>query len=197
MRMTERRAEIIQYLQRHPASLLMVRPVSAVPMYRRQELLTGTRVVHLVDGQPVEFPGVPALNGAAASGLADGGYLALSPAPLQWGRLYVLSERGKALNLDDMASDGHPKNWDAEMGPRIFRQNLDEIAAEFGASLEFNNTRKWWEISIAKGGSRVKERIPLTDPDGKPIARLNDFSMTEWREVITRNALTNNLPVQS
>lgn len=191
MKMTSKRAVIVSALKSGPAKYLMIRPMAGVPAQRRHTLLSGAKLVELVDGEAQEPAGVPPASAMAAHGLIDSGYLVeTKPGVLRWGKLYVLSDSGKALDVENAPADR--LGWDSEQGPRIFRRDLEQIAAGYGASVLYNNTRHWWELAIPGTGSR-KQRVMLTTPKNQPIAKLGDLDLSGWREVIGRVATQNGL----
>lgn len=188
MKMTPSRAEIVRALQKQDAYLL-IRSASDVPAPRRASLLTGTKLVVLVDGQEKEVEVSPKLSGMSANGLIDAGYLEVKEARQFGGRLYGLSDKGLALELPLPAPGRKSEGWDATRGPRVFQRDLNEMAAELcaGASVALNSTRHWWELVIP---GEEERRIPLTNVRGNPIFRLNDLSLGQWRETLTRAAET-------
>lgn len=191
MKMTSKRADIVRALKSGPAEYLMIRPMATVPAHRRHTLLSGAKLVVLVDGEAQEPAGVPAASAMAAHGLIEAGYLVeVKPGVLRWGHLYILSDSGKALDLQNAPSDR--LGWDSNQGPRIFRRDLEAIAAGYGASVLFNNTRHWWELAIPGEGVR-KRRVMLTNTKNQPIAKLGDLTLSAWREVIGRVAGQNGL----
>ena len=66
MKMTSKRADIVRALKSGPAEYLMIRPMASVPAHRRQTLLSGAKLVVLVDGEAQEPKGVPAASAMAA-----------------------------------------------------------------------------------------------------------------------------------
>jgi hypothetical protein len=191
MKMTIRRAEIVRALKDGPAKYLMIRPMATVPAHRRSTLLSGAKLVELVDGEAREPEGVPSPSAMAARGMIEAGYLVeVKQGDLRWGHLYVLSESGKALDLQNAPADR--VGWDCDQGPRIFRSDIEAIAAEYGASVLLNNTRHWWELAIP-GTEARKRRVMLTTTKNQPIAKLGDLSLKGWREVIERVAGQNGL----
>lgn len=191
MKMTSKRADIVRALKSGPAEYLMIRPMATVPAHRRHTLLSGAKLVVLVDGEAQEPAGVPAASAMAAHGLIEAGYLVeVKPGVLRWGHLYILSDSGKALDLQNAPADR--LGWDSNQGPRIFRRDLEAIAAGYGASVLFNNTRHWWELAIPGEGVR-KRRVMLTNTKNQPIAKLGDLTLSAWREVIGRVAGQNGL----
>lgn len=188
MRMTPKRAEIVRALK-NEAVYMLVRLSSVVPAPRRKAMLTGTKLIELVDEQEQEAPGAPVISGVAAVGLIEAGYLVEAKKRPFGGVLYVLSDSGKALDVPAVAQ---PSGWDAEQGVRVFRKDLEAIAAEFGATVTHNTTRHWWELKFPVAKNQVKQ-VTLTNTKEQPIARLSELNMSQWREAITRVATQNNL----
>jgi hypothetical protein len=186
--MTPKRADIVRALK-DEAVYMLVRLSSVVPAQRRKAMLTGTKLIELVNDQEQEAPGAPAISGVAAVGLIEAGYLVEAKKRPFGGVLYVLSPSGKALDVPVVAQ---PSGWDAEQGARVFRSDLEGIAAEFGATVRHNTTRRWWELSYPVG-QNLHKRVMLTNTYGQPIARLNELNMNQWREAVTRVATDNGL----
>lgn len=180
MRMTPKRAEIVSAL-RNEAVYMLVRSASNVPVHRRKAMLTGTKVIKLVGEQEQVVAEHSSISGVAAAGLIEAGYLVeLEDKKLPFGgRLFVLSDSGKALDLPAVSK---PSGWDAETGAKVFRRDLNAMAAKHGASVELNTTRHWWELVF----QNPKIRVTLTNDKEQPIARLNDLSVSQWQDAIDR-----------
>lgn len=189
MIMTPKRADIVRALQASSAHLMLVRTANVVPIQRRKTMLTGTKLIQLVDGEELELVDMPKISGVAAAGMIEAGYLEeLKDQQRPFGgRVYVLSERGKALDLPLVSQ---PARWDAERGVRVFRRDLEPIAAEYGAAIKFNSTRFWWEL-VLQGSNEV---VTLTHTDGTAIAKLSDLTVSQWRETIARTAKQAEVP---
>lgn len=182
MRMTPKRAEIVRALKGTGAYML-ARLASDVPAARRGTVLTGTKVIQLVDDQELEVVDAPRISGVAAAGLIEAGYLVELDGkrrPFK-GLIYELSASGNALDLPLVSQ---PSGWDAEQGVRIFRRDVEVMAAEFGAKIALNTTRHWWEL-VWSNPTRI---VTITNEQEQPVARLNELSLSQWRTAISTAA---------
>lgn len=189
MIMTKKRADIVRSLQASSDNLMLARSASVVPIHLRNDMLTGTKLIQLVDGEEQELVDMPQISGIAAVGMIEGGYLVeLKDQQRPFGgRVYALSEQGKAL---DLSGKNQPARWDVKRGVRVFRHDLEPIAAEYGAVIKFNVVRSWWEL-VMQNPRRV---VPLTNDDGTAIAKLSELTVSQWRETIARTAKQSETP---
>lgn len=180
MRMTPKRADIVRALQAEDVYLLM-RDAHDAPYKDRHRILSGTKLIKLVDGVEQVAAGSPNfLSGMSANGLIEAGFLELAGTRPYSGLLYVLSKKGRGLVVPP-----EPAPSAVPAVGRVYKRELEEIAAEHGCTVTHDGGQKWWWLAAPLFG-QIKLRVMLTDAGGRPYARLGDASLSQWRSAVVR-----------
>lgn len=183
MKLTEKQLEALQLLA-VPGTYLLHRSGSKVSTngQARANTLVGTRLITLVDDQEVSK-----LKGSLASWglLVEGGYLTLVEERPRHGKIYQINDLGQALlakNLARLASDPPPP-------PKVFKADVEALAAAHGCTIQRRTRRRWFELS-RRDGRELKSPVIGYKPDGSGarVQTLGDLTLTEWGQAIAQAA---------
>lgn len=181
MRLTEKRAKLIDALRPESRYLLTRDSSQLAPNVRT--VLHGTNVIELVDGREERIQ-TAHLN--AAKEMIEGGFLVEVESRPFFGRLYRLTDKGRAIDTSAIAS--RPGSQ-----PRMMLSMLEAIAAKFDCKVRFIRGNARWELNHT-AGKKIKYNV-LHAPDGTPAVRLTDMSPNQWRESIKKCLELNGIEV--